>query len=71
MDTPQPAPAAPKKALKYHKRAGLHFAGVPARDLTAEETAAYVRNRAQYQEMIASGAYSVADEPATKEEPSK
>ena len=69
MDTPQPAPAAPKKALTYNKKLGLRFAGVPARDLTPDETAAYVRNKAQYQELLTSGAYSVAeDAPAAKED---
>ena len=33
MDTPQPGPAAPHKALKYNKKSGLRFAGVPARIL--------------------------------------
>ena len=67
MDS-QPAPAAPKKALKYDKKSGLHFAGVPARDLTAEEVAAWV-SKAQYEEMLASGAYSVVeDKPAPQEE---
>ena len=62
------APGAPKKALKYNKKSGLRFAGVPARDLTAEEVAAWV-SKAQYTEMLASGAYSVADDkPAAKEE---
>ena len=67
----QPAPAAPHKALKYNTKAGLRFAGVPARDLTPDETAAYVRNRAQYQEMLTSGAYSGADDkpaPAKEEQ---
>ena len=69
MDDKPAAPAAPKKALKYNTKSGLRFAGVPARDLTPDETAAYVRNRAQYQEMITSGAYSVAeDAPAAKED---
>ena len=69
MDEPKPGPAAPHKALKYNKKLGLRFAGVPARDLTPDETAAYVRNKAQYQELLDSGAYSVADDkPATKEE---
>lgn len=67
MDEPKAVPAAPKKALKYNKRSGLLFAGVPARNLTADETAGYVRNRAQYDEMIQSGAYSVADEPRTED----
>ena len=60
--------AASHKALKYDKKSGLRFAGVPARDLTAEEVAAWV-SKAQYTEMLASGAYSVADDkPAAKEE---
>jgi hypothetical protein len=63
----QPAPAAPKKALKYDKKSGLRFAGVPARDLTAEEVAAWV-SQAQYQEMLTSGAYSVVEKSATKED---
>ena len=42
--------------------------GVPARDLTAEEVATWI-SKAQYQEMLASGAYSVADDkPAAKED---
>ena len=57
----KPAPAAPKKALKYNKRSGLQF-GVPARDLTAEEVRAWV-SKAQYTEMIESGAYSVVEDP--------
>ena len=67
MDNVPSAPAAPKKALKYNKRSGLQF-GVPARDLTADETHAWV-SKAQYDEMIASGAYSVVeDAPAAKED---
>ena len=63
----QPAPGAPKQALKYNKKAGVSF-GLPQRDLTAEEVAAWV-SKAQYQEMLDSGAYSVVeDKPATKEE---
>jgi hypothetical protein len=69
VDEPKPAPGAPKKALKYDKKSGLRFAGVPARNLTADETAGWVRDKAQYDEMISSGAYSVADEkPAAKED---
>lgn len=61
------APAAPKQALKYNKKSGLSF-GVPMRDLTAEEVAAWV-SQAQYQEMLTSGAYSVVDaKPAAKED---
>ena len=70
MDEPK-VQAAPKKPLTYNKKLGILFSGVPARNLTADETAAYVRNRAQYDEMLDSGAYSVADEPATKEEARK
>lgn len=55
----QPAPGAPKQALKYNKKAGVSF-GLPQRDLTAEEVAAWV-SPAQYQEMLASGAYRVVD----------
>jgi hypothetical protein len=63
----KPAPAAPKKALKYNAKAGIRFAA-PARDLTAEEVAAWV-SPAQYEEMLSSGAYSVVDDkPATKKE---
>ena len=69
MDKQPTGPAAPHKALTYNPKSGLRFAGVPARDLTPEETAAYVRNRAQYQELLDSGAYRVADDqPATPEE---
>ena len=71
MDKQPTGPAAPHKALKYNKKLGILFSGVPARNLTADETAAYVRNRAQYDEMLDSGAYSVADDPATKEEARK
>jgi len=61
------APGAPRKALKYNKKAGVAF-GVPARDLTAEEVAAWV-SKAQYEEMLSSGAYSVVDDkPAAKED---
>lgn len=69
MDKQPTGPAAPHKALTYNPKSGLRFAGVPARDLTPEETAAYVRNKAQYQELLTSGAYSVAeDAPAAKED---
>ena len=63
------APAAPKQALKYNKKAGVSF-GLPQRDLTAEEVAAWC-SKAQYQEMLASGAYSVVeDKPAPQEDKS-
>ena len=61
------APGAPHRALKYDKKSGLRFAGVPARDLTAEEVAAWV-SKAQYTEMLASGAYSVVEQSAAKED---
>ena len=61
------APGAPKKALKYNKKAGVRF-GLPARDLTAEEVAAWC-SKAQSQEMLASGVYSVVeDKPAPQED---
>jgi hypothetical protein len=67
VDKQPAAPGAPAKALTYNKKSGLSF-GLPLRDLTAEEVQAWV-SKAQYDEMIASGAYSVAaDKPATKED---
>lgn len=64
MDDVKPAPAAPKKALKYNKKSPLSF-GLPLRDLTPEEVAAWVHSQAQYDEIIESKAYSeVEDTPA-------
>lgn len=69
MDEPK-VPAAPRKALKYDPKSGLRFAGVPARDLTPEETHAWVRSKAQYKELLESGAYSVVDDtPAGTAQP--
>jgi hypothetical protein len=70
VDDVKPVPAAPKKALKWNKAAGVAF-GVPARDLTADEVHAWV-SKPQYDEMIESGAYSVVEEtPATPEDKKK
>jgi hypothetical protein len=70
VDDVKPVPAAPKKALKWNKAAGVSF-GVPARDLTADEVQAWV-SKPQYDEMIQSGAYSVVDDPpATPEDKKK
>jgi hypothetical protein len=67
VDKQPAAPGAPAKALKYDKKSGLSF-GLPLRDLTADEVAAWV-SKPKYDEMIASGAYSVVDEtPAAKED---
>jgi hypothetical protein len=58
MDVPD-APAAPARGLTY-KGKGVTLAGVPARDLTADEVKAWL-TRAQYDEALASGLYTRAE----------